>query len=374
MWKGIAPLLLLALTVGWISGAAGGGASASPPAQSRTLVSVTTGPSDSGPIFGFAQDGERLAWAAAGKGDCPPVQMRDLSMGRTTVIGHAGSENCDYYGFWIAAGGTRALWGGFEPANHPRGRIELGGLGRRPHDVGGLSSDYGQVGDFVVNFVGDGSTLVYATLFVVPNDWDACFPADSATEASCRFRVSRGAVKRIVGNQASAIPGVPPSAAIATSAGRIALAPADLAWGRELHARKNGPVEIRDAQTGSLSLRVTPRGEVEAVALSPAVLAALVRDGRTLRLEIYDTRTGALRSSARVGVKTAPEIAAAGTTVVYHENGRIGMLRAGESATSLVATAATAYPFDLSIEGHRVAWAENLDGGRKGRIQAVELP
>jgi hypothetical protein len=137
-----------------------------------------------------------------------------------------------------------------------------------------------------------------------------------------------------------------------------------------LHARENGPLEIRDVRTGRLALDLRPRGEVMAVALSETIVAALVREGGVQRLEAYDLQTGARRSSVRVGAKAAPELSAAGTAVLYHERKVIRILRAGEQTTRLVAKAA-GEPFDLSIEGGRVAWAENSDG--EGRIQAMHL-
>jgi hypothetical protein len=351
---------------------------AAPPGAPRTLVRVSTpGVSDVGPIYGFAQDGDVLAWADNGAGPatvtCPPIRMRVLSSRRTGIIGQAGGkELCDEYGFWIAAGGTRALWGGWEPANHPLGEVVVGGLGRRPRRVEGLASDYGEVGDDVVDIVGDGQTLVYATLVVEPNDLDACFPEYTAREKTCRFRVSGGAVKRMVGNEAVLIPRVPPAAAVAVSAGRLADVPADRRWGYARRARANGPVEIRHVRTGRLVLGVRPHGEVEAVALSGAVLAGVVRQGPAQRLDVYGASTGKLRSSVVVEAGARPELAAAGTTVVYLDKTQIRMLRAGEQATSLVARAGSGYPFDLSIEGTRVAWAENRNG-RLGLIRAIDI-
>jgi hypothetical protein len=166
-----------------------------------------------------------------------------------------------------------------------------------------------------------------------------------------------------------------PAAAIAVSAGRVAAVHADLGWGHALRAQSDAPVEIRDVRTGRLALRVHPHGEVRAVALSTAVLTVLVRDGRALRLEIYNARTGTRQSSVRVGSKAGvyPELAASGTTVVYSDQHTIRTLRAGQRATSLVANVSAEYFGELSIEGRRVVWDEFLDGGREGRIQTIEL-
>jgi hypothetical protein len=328
--------------------------------------------SDAGPIYGVAQDRNLLVWAAeaADQEHCPSIRSRDLGSSSQAVLGEAGDDACDEFGFWIAAAGTRALWAGWEPANHPLGTIVIGGRRQAPRRIEVLASDYSEAGDVVMDVVGDGSTLAYATLVVVPNDWEACFPENAPRARTCRFRVSRGTVRRIEGQKAVAIPGVAASAAIAVAAGRIAVVPADRRWGRARHAREHGPLEIRDVRSGRLALDVRPRGEVLAVALSEQIVATLVRERGARRLEAYDLRTGARRSSVAVGGRAAPELGAAGSTVVYSEGKAIRALRAGDRTTSLVAIAG-AEPSGLSIEGRRVVWVEN--GGGEGRILALHL-
>jgi hypothetical protein len=170
------------------------------------------------------------------------------------------------------------------------------------------------------------------------------------------------------------IPDVPPSVAIAVASGRVAVVPVDRgptpSRSFSLRAAPNGPVEIRDARTGRLALQVVPRGEVQVVELSEIVVAVLVNENGTMRLEVYDARTGAKLSSVRVPSKTSLDLDVAGRMVVYRVGRAIRLLRAGERATSLLAVAASK-PIGLSIEGTRVAWAEQH--GERGRIQAVAL-
>ena len=64
---------------------------------------------------------------------------------------------------------------------------------------------------------------------------------------------------------------------------------------------------------------------------------------------------------------TDPGIAAAGTNVVYRPGKTIYLLDA-KNLTARVLAQAHSVPIGLSIEGHRVAWAENTDG--RGRIEA----
>jgi hypothetical protein len=365
-----AALLVSVVTAGLVSGTAAGVVHrvAAPPI---TLVS-------GGGILGVAQDGGVLVWAPTGatKG-CPPVQMRYLAGGRSGVIGVAGGsdEMCDEFGFWIAAAGSRALWGGYEPANSPWGEIVAGGLGLKPHQVGSVATEYGEAGDLMVDIVGDGPTLLYATVRVAANDSDACFPADSPRQSSCRFRVTGGVVSRVVAGKPTAVPGVPATAAVAVNGVQLADVPADRNWQTSsgVQAALNGPVEVRDARTGKLVLRVRPQGRVEQIALSDAVLAVLVHDGRQARLEVYDAKMGAMRSSVPVGLKTAKDPAAAGSLVVYFEKNTIRLLHAGQQSTTLLVTTGSAKPFDLSIDGKRIAWAENRNEGQLGLIQAINL-
>lgn len=374
--RAAAPTLVLAvLLVGCGSDDASRASVASAKQLPRALVTIRAAASDVGPILGVAQDATALAWAGGnGPTDCWPVRVRHIASGRTAVVGAAGGvELCDEYGFWLAVGGTRALWAGWEPANHPLGTVQTGGIGRRPRTLQVLASDYGATGDVLVDVVGDGRTLAYATVSLVPNDWEACFPEDSAQLASCRFRVSAGAVKRVVGDKAIVVRGVPPSFAIAVGGGRLAVVPADLSWRRPedaLHARADGEVEIRDARTARVVTRVQPRGEVEAVALSARLLAVLVDERGQRRLETYDAPTGRRVASARVGSGVS-QIAAADTAVVFAEQNAIRAIRAPNWTVELLAKPSN--PFDLSIEGGRVIWGENRADGRLGRILAIEL-
>jgi hypothetical protein len=128
-------------------------------------------------------------------------------------------------------------------------------------------------------------------LFVVANDDDACFGAPPY-KTRCRYRVSRGADKRLANNKVVSVQGVPPVAAIAASGNRIAEVAANLRWDHWLQARPNAVVEIRDVRSGRVILRVHPRGEVRALGPSSAAVAVLARRSGILRLEMYDLSSG----------------------------------------------------------------------------------
>ena len=102
-----------------------------------------------------------------------------------------------------------------------------------------------------------------------------------------------------------------------------------------------------------------------------ACLAALLVDtfsGR--RIELFDPRTGAARGGLDVPPTTVPPLTTAGRYVVFATGRTIRALDIGSMRISVIATAAAA-PIGLSVDGTRVAWAENLRS--RGRVRAVAL-
>jgi len=67
---------------------------------------------------------------------------------------------------------------------------------------------------------------------------------------------------------------------------------------------------------------------------------------------------------------SAPELDAAGTLVVGRSGREIWVYDIASGRSRRIATAAAA-PIGLSIEGHTVAWAENVRG--HGRIRTVTV-
>jgi TolB protein len=112
-------------------------------------------------------------------------------------------------------------------------------------------------------------------------------------------------------------------------------------------------------------------GNLHAIALSPRVAAVLVRGFSGTRIELFDPVTGSSRGGVDVDDATDSELSAAGQRIVFHQGSRIMLLDAATKKITLVATAA-GKPIGLSIEGRRIAWAENL--GTKARIRAVTAP
>ena len=361
----IALALLAALAVELVLVSAGGGSALQIPASApRTLVALNVRISD------FAQDGDQLAWMT---GRCPEyssppfdwVALRAASGRRWHVLAQ---KVC---GYWreplltgVALATHRALfWWPVEGGNFTFYRLATGALGQHVSRLGIFEHGSG-MGHTVTGAAGDGETLVYAVA-----DWstsDACI----ARPVPCTYTISDGAVWRIVDGTSIRIPGVPVTAVLDVSEGAIAVAPAARRWsGPDLPvpAAADGRIEIRDARTGAVRTRFAPHGRVVDLALAGDHAAALVDAGQTRRLERYDARSGRSLGSVHVA-GSAQDLDVAGNEVVYRVGNEIHLLT-GDRVT-LVARA-SARPIGLSLEGRRIAWAENVRG--HGRIQSITL-
>jgi Tol biopolymer transport system component len=140
------------------------------------------------------------------------------------------------------------------------------------------------------------------------------------------------------------------------------------------HVRKIAPlphlfVQGHDIRTGRLMERFMVDGHARAVALGSGYVALLVDHAPGVRVELYNLN-GSFRRAAAVP-RTVRRLSAAGPNVVFAIGRAIRRL---DSRTGAVTTLATAHrtPFGLSIEGHRIVWAENTRGA--ARIRTVTAP
>jgi dipeptidyl aminopeptidase/acylaminoacyl peptidase len=158
-----------------------------------------------------------------------------------------------------------------------------------------------------------------------------------------------------------------PDAARIVFAGKagLYLAQADGSGVRRIAIGARSRIEIRHVRTGRLQKTIVAAGHAQAIALSRSVLA-LLSDGR---LSLFSRRSGARLATRRVPRGAAPELSAAGPNVVFRTGRTIWLVRPHGLVRLAVAQAT---PVGLSIEGRRVAWAENAGG--RGRIRAVTLP
>jgi Tol biopolymer transport system component len=128
------------------------------------------------------------------------------------------------------------------------------------------------------------------------------------------------------------------------------------------------PVEIRTVR-GALVSRLLPAGNPYQVALSADIAATLSPTKGAARLELFEPRSGRKLGSASLP-RNSTRLSVAGKTVVFSSGRRIWALDARTRRRRLLANAA-AHPIGLSIEGRRVAWAENLK--TTARIRAILL-
>jgi hypothetical protein len=185
---------------------------------------------------------------------------------------------------------------------------------------------------------------------------------------------SSGEVMRFRRGAARAIPNIDLPARVSVHRDRIAIMPADPDSGESL--RRGGriiptsQVEIRTAN-GNLLKRLRVGGRVSALALSDGFVGMIVSKRGSKRLEIANSSSGRVVASTTLPSGTANELALGGGTAVYRIGSRIHAFDV-KRTSRLLAVAAGRKPHGLSVEGRRVAWAEN--SGLRGRIKAVLLP
>ncbi len=339
-------------------------------------------------IEALAQDGSTVAWIA---GACPgKVKTWSLSTGKQATLASIPKLSGDYGGnCWtfqlnvgqrfpaFALAGRRALWGAFDEwGNDGHGSLVTAATGERPIRLEEVTWDNYFYGDYITGVAGDGSTLVYATLSVYPVGDDP----DSCARGPCVFRVTSRRGQRVIGHTVRPLPGTTRPMAIAVSGGRIAIVPAGgsfrcarscMDWPGP-QAKPDGAVEVRDVASATLVTRFSPKGTVKAIALSPTVAAVLVQQGSTKRIERDDAATGALIGATAIESAAAADLAIGASRIVYRVGRAIWVLGAMNGQPRLLRTT-SATPIGLSIEGDRVAWAENVSN-RRARIQLVVVP
>ena len=364
-------LLVLSLSAGAGSAPTG----KAKPIRPSTLVTMKA------PIRAFAQDQETIAWIGSGYW----VHVRSLRAQASAAVGYAGPARTGAR--WnpaLTLAGSRALWNTFPSGgNSLESQLETAA----PWDPYATAIDLfidnqsPNGGSFLGGLAGDGPTLVYGTTY------EKC---DDPGGNNCRRLDAIGGVVVVTGQyEASTVPGIPPPVMVAFSAhdpqssvqisqGLIAVAPAETPVTTDLgsapRVRQNGPVEVfRGLFNGvaHLSCRVAPVGTVRAIALDFHQLAVLIeRADGTKAIERYNPEQGTLIGTTSVPRSTAAKLSVSKAGIVYHVGSKIYLI-AG-NGLSRVVWKASATPIGLSIEGKRVAWAENVKG--RGRIVALTVP
>lgn len=351
-----------------------GASSQESPPVSRSLTLVSTRDW----ILAFAQDGPRIGWISSRHGEeCPfarvVIMIRNIATRRQAIAGSSDlwRDSCVTQAV-LALAGARAEWGGYDSGgNSDYGGIQTGRPGGKTAFLEDLTYIQRSYGQFLTGWSGDGPTLVYS---VVEMDVIGAYGLDDCLPR-CRFAVSGGGVRRVLGQRRVPVFGAVPAVAVAVAGESVALVPANTAqqvgrWAVP-RASSNASVEIRNAITGEVQTTFTPNGTVVDLALTRSIAAVLVHNDKGARLEQYDTRKGTLLASNVVAAR-AKDLAIANQTIVYRIGRTIYVVDASRRAPTKVAVAKTA-PIGLSIEGRRIAWAENPPRGFS-RIRAVILP
>lgn len=336
--------------------------------------------SPKGPIAAFAQDGPVLAWFARGTKGCNTVWVWDLAHDSRVSLPQQGASTLNVTCDWdvvppvrLAVDGktATALWTLRELAplrfDYLIGASLRNRLERRFQEIAHATRGAGL---WLGGIAAGGGTLVYSVTSVDFADEVTCLSKPKAPHA-CAMRVGNGGgVYRVIGRSAQLIPGTKPGGMqVAVARGKVAYVRAQ-AVAEDGAPLSGAQIDIRSVQDGQLVAQVSPQGTPTALALSATVLAALERRSNGLRIAWYDATTGQPAGSVPVPAGTSPELSASSRSIVFHVGRTIRVVDVKTGTVRRVARAATA-PIGLSIEGARIAWAENVRG--KGRIRALTL-
>jgi hypothetical protein len=325
-------------------------------------------------IAAFAQDGPYVAWLAPSRTGCNVVHVLALANGGQIRLPDESANARNVTCRWevvqpvrlaLAEQADDVLWTLREPAPLPFDYV-LGAGFTDPQErrFGEIAHGNNGTGLWLGGVAGDGKTLVYAVSSVAYVDQVACLAG-----GSCRRKLIGGGVHKIVGRDDEPVPGTGATIAVAVAGTRIAdVQAAGVGKDGAPLASAHLPVEILDAGTGKVLTRVMPRGVPDAVALSANILATLERSALGLRIAWYNPKDGSPLGSVPVPKSTSPELSAGGQLIVF----RVGSsIRSVDVATHAVhtLTKAASTPIGLSIQGSRIAWAENVKG--RGKIRAL---
>jgi len=342
-------------------------------ASAAPSVQVLFGPVNA-PIAAFAQDGSLLAMFVPGSGSCNVVRVVALD-GVKAALPKPRTSNVtcrwDMAGpapqLAVAAGSAAALWTLHEQATTEFDDV-VGATVRDPVErrFSEIAHSKAGAGLWLGGVAADGTTLVYSVAGVDYVDQLGCLEG-----GSCAQKVGGGGIHRVVGRRNPLVPGTGPALQVATAAGRVAYVPAATVGGggRPLPGR-GGPIRILTATTGALVSSPHVPGIPVALALSAHVLAVLTHVGVGQRVVWFDPQTGRRLGYVGVSPDAAPELGVSDQVAVYRVGLTIKQIDLG-SGTITKVVKAEADPIGLSLEGTRLAWAENVNG--HGSVRAVFL-
>lgn len=361
---------LLAAAVSLAAAAAAAHAHASVP-RVQTLYPV-----QGGSIVGFAQDGPLFAvFVKANKG-CNAVRVRSVANSLAASVPNPGLRNvtCTWQigrrSIPVAIDlNADTIWSLRQSSPLVYDYLIGAGTGhgdQRERRLQQLAHTSKGAGLWLGGMVGDGNTLAYAVTSVDYQDEAGCL----AGTGTCAMTIDGGGVYRITGWR---LKPVYKKAAVnlAASGNSLAIVPTDsVTKSGQPVAGADLPIDVIDATTGNEISSVQPQGTPVAIALSANVLATLERTPLGTRVAWYDPTTGQATGSAPVAAATATDLTTSDKFIVFHVGRSIRSIDIASGQIRTLATA-TSTPIGLSLDGNRLAWAENVKNG--GRVRALYL-
>ena len=363
--------------MGWLVAAAAAFAAVVSHTASRADPQTVWVTAPHGSIAAFAQDGTEMAWFAPGGRSCNVVHLRSTNQPVELELPSQTARNvtCRFVRntrapvqLAVAARSGNVLW--TLPLTGPLAADYVLGAGvgsAQRAEVRLIEAAHtGRgVGQWLGGISGDRSTLAFALTSVGWTDESGCL----AGIAPCTLAKAGGGVYVVRGRSRVHVPGTSAAVEVATSGSRIAYVPTGL-------IEKNGrprpsadlPIDVVATPSGTRVASIVPQGVPLAIALAPHVLATLEQTPLGARLAWYDPTSGRVRGSVPVPKRTAASLTASDRLIVFHVGRSLRAVDVRTHRVRILATAAAA-PVGVSIEGSRVAWAENLP--RYARIRAL---
>ncbi len=349
-------------------------------AYSRSQTGPTRLVRTKGPIEAFAQDGGQLAWASINNHEkCPwQVWIRVLSQKKAKLVSKPAGPTCHSdTGFdpahttFLALAGKQALWTLWDSGNSTYvDLVTASYTGTRDAKLEELVFDNGLGdGDHLGGIAGDSSTLVYGVATV-----GLTGPADCDINGTCTAVISGGRVERVAGSSKVAIPGAPAPLMLAAAGHRFAaVVAATASTNGTIGPAAPASVVVKDAVSGAAVGAFSPSGTPLALAFAPSVVAVLEFTAGGRQIE-FRTPAGALVRTVAMPAK-ATALSTSNTRAVFRVGKSIRTVPVAAGPVTTLATAA-ATPIGLSIEGTRVAWAEDvtMGGVLRGRILSITVP
>jgi hypothetical protein len=328
-------------------------------AYSRSQAHPTTLVWAKGEIVAFAQDGDQIAWASYSNSvhsHCiPEIRIRLLDKHRAKLVG-CGVTGGDGKLEHFSLAGRRVLWKEMYCGNFCYQQLATASYSKRERvlfkDELVWDPEY-RSGDSITAAAGDSSTLIYG---VATYSHSGGCGEDST--GPCITTVE-GSTNRVTNTGTAEVPGAGVPNLLAVSGRRIALTGWD-------------SVAVIDAVTGAHVGSFSSAEGLLDVAFAPSVVAVLESAAGGRRIEFHSL-AGALIRTVAVPAK-ATDLSTNNTRAVFRVGKSIRTVRVAAGVSNTVATAQNV-PIGLSIEGTRVAWAENvkIHGVQRGRIRAITV-